>query len=80
MESFTLEPLDTAALQRQHQEKAGRGKRKRRLVIDDPKAIRAQLSSWLSDGDIDVVLACGSQHAIVPDRGARLEADLREQL
>lgn len=39
MESFTLEPLDTAALQRQHQEKAGRGKRKRRLVIDEPKNI-----------------------------------------
>jgi len=51
MESFTLEPLDTAALQRQHQEKAGRGKRKRRLVIDEPKnisgdEIKANLSNY----------------------------------
>jgi hypothetical protein len=35
-----LEPLDTATLKQQHQEKAaGRGKRKRRLIVDEPKNI-----------------------------------------
>ena len=41
----------------------------RRIVADDSDAIRAQLKTWIADGEVDIVIATGASPAIPPIPG-----------